>query len=263
MATRKTTTSAHSENHNSPDYTLKSDRLIANHLEEQRHSEELQDIITKVPSWILRWGIVLLFFILLILFSISAMIRYPDTIRTRISFQSAEKTYPVTSGVKGVIHEVMAQQESLVTKGQPLALIRTPKGENLMITAPAGGRAGSSLLLQPGTPVLPNDLIFIIRPINEKLYGIVQLPPDTHGVKPGQRVLINLNAFPEKEYGQLQGRIGYITREPGKDGYFTAMVNLDTSQLKRSIPIREWMSGEGHIITQDRSVLKRILSLVH
>ncbi len=241
MATTKTNT--RTENLKGYDHAPKGDQIMATtHFKEERHSEELHDIIAKVPSWLLRWGILLFFFILFILASISVVIRYPDTIKTRIRFQATESAYLVTAGTAGVIHQVMTQQGAVVAKGQPLAFIRTLKEQILTIRAPANGRTGSSLLLQPGTPVSSNEPVFIIHPINEDFYGIIQLPITTDGVRTGQRVLINLQGFPEKEYGQLQGRISYIAGEPGKDGSFTTKVTLDRSHLKRPMPIREWMS---------------------
>jgi hypothetical protein len=53
-----------------------------------RHSDEIHEIITKVPSWIVRWGIVLFGAILLMVLSISAVIRYPDTIKLTLKLQT-------------------------------------------------------------------------------------------------------------------------------------------------------------------------------
>lgn len=46
------------------------------------HSEEVSEIITAVPSWILRRGITLIFLVLLSIVLMSALIRYPDIIKT-------------------------------------------------------------------------------------------------------------------------------------------------------------------------------------
>jgi hypothetical protein len=53
-----------------------------------RHSEEIQAIITKIPSWIVRWGIVIFSSILLMALSVSAIIRYPDTIKLPLKLQT-------------------------------------------------------------------------------------------------------------------------------------------------------------------------------
>ncbi len=55
------------------------------------HSDEIDEIITKVPSWILRWGITIFGGIALMAVGLSAVIRYPDTTKTAIRFQSTPK----------------------------------------------------------------------------------------------------------------------------------------------------------------------------
>jgi len=57
---------------------------------DERHSDEIQDIITKVPSWIVRWGIVMFSAILLMVLSVSALIRYPDTIKLPLKLDTTK-----------------------------------------------------------------------------------------------------------------------------------------------------------------------------
>jgi hypothetical protein len=41
-------------------------------------SEEVQEIISHMPNWIVRWGITVIFASLVVLLSISWFIKYPD-----------------------------------------------------------------------------------------------------------------------------------------------------------------------------------------
>jgi hypothetical protein len=41
-------------------------------------SEEVQEILTRVPHWLIRWGSVLIFTILLMLLLVSWIVKYPD-----------------------------------------------------------------------------------------------------------------------------------------------------------------------------------------
>ena len=47
-------------------------------------SEEVQDILTKVPHWMIRWGTVLIFTIIVMLFFVSWFVKYPDVVKTEI-----------------------------------------------------------------------------------------------------------------------------------------------------------------------------------
>ena len=67
---------------------------------EKKHSDEITEIITKVPSWLLRWGIMIFGGILLMALSISAVIRYPDTIKLPVKIQAGHNitdTYGVVT----------------------------------------------------------------------------------------------------------------------------------------------------------------------
>lgn len=58
----------------------------------RRHSDEIDQIITKVPLWIVRWGITIFSLILIMALSISAVIRYPDTIKLPVKIATTNST---------------------------------------------------------------------------------------------------------------------------------------------------------------------------
>ena len=47
-------------------------------------SEEVQDILTRVPHWMIRWGTVVVFGIIIMLFFVSWFVKYPDVITTQV-----------------------------------------------------------------------------------------------------------------------------------------------------------------------------------
>lgn len=57
---------------------------INQNFENVRHSEEVQDIIAGVPSGLVRWGTVISLCVLLMITGLSAMIHYPDLIKTTL-----------------------------------------------------------------------------------------------------------------------------------------------------------------------------------
>ena len=46
----------------------------------QLRSEEVQEILTKVPHWMIRWGNALILFLTLLMLFLSWLIKYPDVI---------------------------------------------------------------------------------------------------------------------------------------------------------------------------------------
>lgn len=79
-------------------------------------------------------------------------------------------------------------------------------------------------------------------------------------VKVGQKAIIQLDGYPYQEFGSLIGTVSSIGTVPGQDGYIVEM-KLDKTMrttYKRSIPFNQEMQGEANIITENRSVLRRI-----
>lgn len=90
-----------------------------------RNSEEIQEIITAVPSWILRRGILLIFIVLLSIVLLSAFIRYPDVVKTSLKVNSLNSPKPVLSPQSGKLIKILIKDNELVVNKQPLAFIES------------------------------------------------------------------------------------------------------------------------------------------
>jgi multidrug efflux pump subunit AcrA (membrane-fusion protein) len=90
-----------------------------------RHSEDVQDIITKTPSWILRWGITLFFVVLLLIAALSALIRYPDIVKAQLKIDSPNSPKPTVSKISGKLVRLLVTENQMVKKGQALAYIES------------------------------------------------------------------------------------------------------------------------------------------
>ena len=97
---------------------------------QQLHSEETQEIITKPPSWIIKWGISLFIVTLLILGGLSFMIHYPDLIKTRMVIYASGSSKPITSNVNGRLIRLLVKNNEAVTKDEPLAYIEAPQSHD-------------------------------------------------------------------------------------------------------------------------------------
>ena len=64
-------------------------------------SEEVQDILTKVPHWMIRWGNVLFLALILLLLFITWFVKYPDIIPSEAVITTQippQKEYAKTTG---------------------------------------------------------------------------------------------------------------------------------------------------------------------
>ncbi|TDX13758.1 HlyD family secretion protein [Flavobacterium sp. S87F.05.LMB.W.Kidney.N] len=86
-------------------------------------SEEVQDILTKVPHWMIRWGTVLIFAIIVMLFFVSWFVKYPDVVHTEIVITTNIPPERIVSKSSGRIEAILVKNKTLVPKNSTLAII--------------------------------------------------------------------------------------------------------------------------------------------
>ena len=84
-------------------------------------------------------------------------------------------------------------------------------------------------------------------------------------LKPGDRALIRLDAYPAQQYGSIAGKIANISALSQEEAYLLdiELPHSMTTSYKQSIPFRQEMAGQVRIITEDRRVVERIFDRVY
>ena len=113
-----------------------------------RHSDEVQDIITKVPSWLLRWGITLFFGILSLIVLLSALIRYPDIVNAPLTIDSPNSPKPVVAKIPGKLVKLLVKENETVNAGQPLAYLESTASHEKVLNLLANLKNLQQLVLQ-------------------------------------------------------------------------------------------------------------------
>lgn len=89
------------------------------------NSEEVQEIITAVPSWILRRGSTAIFLILFSIVLASAFIQYPDVVKTRLKVNSLNAPKLVYVKQTGKIVSLLVKEGAQVKQNEPLAFMES------------------------------------------------------------------------------------------------------------------------------------------
>ena len=92
-------------------------------------SEEVQEVMGHMPSWILRWGITLFFVIILTLLIGSFFFRYPDTITATMTLTSDNPAVQIIARANGRLTSLYIEDKQKVGSGDYLAVI-----ENTAVT---------------------------------------------------------------------------------------------------------------------------------
>ena len=87
-------------------------------------SEEVQDILSHVPHWMIRWGTVLIFAVILMLFFVSWFVKYPDIVATEIVITTTIPPEKLVARTSGRIEIILVHDKSIVKENTPLAIIQ-------------------------------------------------------------------------------------------------------------------------------------------
>lgn len=128
-----------------------------------------------------------------------------------------------------------------------------------VLVAPDAGYVIFNGSLQENQFLAAGATAFYIKMNDEQYYGEMQLPQLDFGkIKVGQQVMIKVRGYQYQEYGYLKGRIRTISDIPIKDSLFLSRVAIEREPKDSLIRLRPNILADAEIITDDRSILKRI-----
>jgi len=93
-------------------------------------SSTVQEILTRPPKWIVRWGISIVFFVVIIIIVGSSFFRYPDIVSAEIVLTTENPPAPILAKSAGKIQNLFVSNNDLVKKDQVLAVIENPASYN-------------------------------------------------------------------------------------------------------------------------------------
>lgn len=89
-----------------------------------RRSEEVDEILSEMPSWTLRWGLTVIFGIVATILILSYFVKYPDVIKGKINITSNNPPVPLVARSSGNIVLIVADK-SLVEENEVLGYLKS------------------------------------------------------------------------------------------------------------------------------------------
>lgn len=86
-------------------------------------SEEVQEVMGQIPAWIVRWGITVLFLVVMALLIGSYFFKYPDVITADMTLTGQHPATAVVTRAAGKIQELLVTDNRPVKEGDWLAII--------------------------------------------------------------------------------------------------------------------------------------------
>jgi len=94
-------------------------------IQEDIHSEDLQEIIAKPPSWLLRRGVSFILTTIVIIFTLSVFIRYPEMVPVTMKFNTSNAPKALVSKVNGNIVGIRVKEGQWIEKGTDIAYLES------------------------------------------------------------------------------------------------------------------------------------------
>lgn len=86
-------------------------------------NEAVTEILAAPPKWIIRWGISIVFLLILIFLLLSALIRYPDTLTGNATLTTLNPTVTLLAKNNGKITSLLIANNQVVNNNQVLAVL--------------------------------------------------------------------------------------------------------------------------------------------
>lgn len=96
---------------------------MAKENEIELRSEEVQEILTRIPNWIIRFGSLVILMLLLVVFFVSRLVKYPDVITSPIIITTNIPPEKLIAKTSGKIETILIQDKQNVNQNTPLAVI--------------------------------------------------------------------------------------------------------------------------------------------
>jgi len=80
-------------------------------------SDEVQEIMSHVPNWMIRWGISLIFVLIMMFLFVSWIVKYPDVISGTVTLTTEEPPIKLVSKNSGEIDTIYFDNNSILEKG--------------------------------------------------------------------------------------------------------------------------------------------------
>ncbi|WP_448606141.1 HlyD family secretion protein [Paenimyroides ceti] len=99
---------------------------MSKNTEIELRSEEVQEILTRMPHWMIRWCNSIILVSILLVLGFSWLIKYPDIITAPIIITTQIPPEKLVAKSSGRIEKIFVQDRTIVAKNTPLAIIENP-----------------------------------------------------------------------------------------------------------------------------------------
>ncbi|MBS1917684.1 MAG: HlyD family efflux transporter periplasmic adaptor subunit [Bacteroidetes bacterium] len=157
-------------------------------------------------------------------------------------------------------HTISQQKIIFLQALQTLKSMADDWEKKFIIKAATTGKIAFLIPLQVNQFIQANKIIGYVNPSDSRYFAQVTLPQNNFGkIDTGQKVQLRFDAYPYAEFGQVEGKLSYISQIPSDSG-FLANIELQKglkTNHNKEIQYRSGLKSQALIITKNLRLLQR------
>jgi multidrug resistance efflux pump len=107
---------------------------MAEEKEIELKTEDVNELLTSVPKWIIRWGVTMIFSIMVATLALSYFIKYPDTLTAKATITTINPPVTIVSKTNGKIIKLKVKNNQSVKRDDVLLVIESASNYNSILT---------------------------------------------------------------------------------------------------------------------------------
>ena len=93
-------------------------------------SDEVRDMLSDVPAWMIRWGNTLFFILFALLLALSIWVKYPDTVEGAVVLNTENPAIRMVAVTSGMVSNIYVKDGQLVQADDLLLEIKSPASQD-------------------------------------------------------------------------------------------------------------------------------------
>lgn len=98
------------------------------------YSEQLREVLTKIPNWFFRWGTVLILLTVIVIFFFSWFIKYPDVVISEITITTQNQPIDIICKSDGVLKEIYVSENQAIEKNDIIGFVENEANHEDVLT---------------------------------------------------------------------------------------------------------------------------------
>jgi multidrug resistance efflux pump len=231
----------------------------------ERRGSGVDNIMAKMPNWLIRRGTVLLCFLFGGFFVFACLIHYPDEVNTPVVITGLSPSFDIKSPLEGRMWKIFLKSGQLIKAGQPLCEIEDPLMRKQVVTSPEDGYAVCYDAFNEHRAIYTGEALLEIVPMTQAFQGKGRISLVLAGkIRVGQKVIISLAAWPAEEFGTLAGTVDGVYASP-EDSIASLRINLSQglrTSLGKTLPPLLVRDGIAQILMNDKSLMAKLFDKI-